>query len=136
MDARTKAESRIPMATSRRIPSDIDDYLKRDSGEALLRLEQIRSAIRKAAPDATESISYGIPAFKSGGIIVWFAGYKHHIGFYPGAAAIIAFKDELSEYKGAKGSVQFPHAGPFSTNLVNQIVKFRLKQGRKTEKTR
>ena len=134
MKGRTGSESRIPMATLRKIPKDIDDYLNRFSGETRLRLEQVRSAIRKAAPDATETISYGIPAFKSRGSTVWFAGYKHHVGFYPGAAAITEFKEELSGYKGAKGSVQFPHAEPFPTQLVGQIVKFRMKQTRKTKK--
>ena len=88
----------------------------------------MRRTIKKAAPRAQEKISYGIPAFTLNGMLVWFAAFRHHIGFYPGAGAIAAFKRELSAYESAKGSVQFPHDAPLPLALVTRIVKFRVKQ--------
>ena len=88
----------------------------------------MRLTIKKAAPKAKEAISYGIPAFALNGNLVWFAAFKNHIGFYPGAAAIATFTNELSAYKGAKGSVQFPLDEPLPLALVSWIVKFRVKQ--------
>ena len=88
----------------------------------------MRLTIRKAAPQARETISYGIPAFTLNGLLVWFAAHKTHIGFYPRASAIAAFKKDLSAYKGAKGSVQFPFDEPLPLLLVSRIVKFRVKQ--------
>ncbi len=77
-------------------------------------LMQIRETIQRAAPKAQETISYGMPAFKVGGILVCFAAHTHHIGFYPGASVIAAFKKELARYKHAKGSVQFPFRRAFA----------------------
>ncbi len=86
----------------------------------------MRQAIRKGAPGARETISYNMPAFSvDGKPIVLFAAFKSHIGFYPGVAAIAAFKDELSSYKSAKGSVQFPVEDPLPLSLVTRIVRFR-----------
>ena len=116
------------MATSKKIANGIDDYVDRFPEQVRQRLTQMRQTIRKAAPKAEEAISYGIPSFKLGGSLVWFAGYKRHIGFYPGSAAVAAFKKELSAYKGAKGSVQFPLDKPLPLALVSRIVKFRVKQ--------
>ena len=95
------------------------------------RLEQIRAVIKKAAPDAEETISYGIPSYKQNGILVHFAGYKNHIGFYPGAGGIEAFKKELSGYTTSKGTVQIPHEKPVPSKLISQIVKFRVLQNNK-----
>lgn len=92
------------------------------------RLEKLRAAIKKAAPKAEETISYGIPTFKQNGNLVHFAGYKNHIGFYPGAGGIEAFKKELSVFETSKGTVQFPHNKPLPLGLVGQIVKFRVMQ--------
>jgi len=92
------------------------------------RLEKIRASIKKAAPKAEETISYGIPTFKQNGNLVHFAGYKNHIGFYPGAGAIEAFKKELAAFETSKGTVQFPHDKPVPLGLVGQIVKFRVIQ--------
>jgi len=91
-------------------------------------LEKLRTTIKKAAPAAEELISYGMPAFKLNGLLVWFAGHNKHIGFYPRVSAIEAFKKELSVYKGAKGSVQFPFDKPVPFALVTRIVKFRVKE--------
>jgi len=88
----------------------------------------MRLTIQKAAPKAAETISYSIPAFRLEGILVWFAAFKNHIGFYPRTDAIRVFKKELSPYKVAKGSVQFPFDRPLPLALVSRIVKFRVKQ--------
>lgn len=94
------------------------------------KLKQMRATIRKAAPGATETISYGIPAFKTTKMLVWFGAHTNHIGFYPGAGGVAAFKKELSRYKFAKGSVQFPFDEPLPLPLVTRIVKFRVRAGR------
>jgi uncharacterized protein YdhG (YjbR/CyaY superfamily) len=107
-------------------PNNIDEYISIFPGEVQEILEQIRAAIKEAAPKATEVISYGMPAFKLNGILVWFAAYSKHIGFYPHSSGILAFKKELSGYKGGKGSVQFPIDKPVPLDLISEIVKFRL----------
>jgi uncharacterized protein YdhG (YjbR/CyaY superfamily) len=107
-------------------PGNIDAYIKGFPKEVQQLLEQLRQTIQKAAPLASEAISYGMPAFKLNGLLLWFAAYSKHIGFYPKASAIEKFKKELSIYKGAKGSVQFPLAKPLPLNLITKIVKFRV----------
>jgi uncharacterized protein YdhG (YjbR/CyaY superfamily) len=91
-------------------------------------LEKLRRVIRESAPKAEETINYGIPTFKLNGNLVHFAALKNHIGFYPTPSAIIAFKKELSNYKQAKGSVQFPINKPLPLDTVKKIVKFRVKE--------
>ena len=95
-----------------------------------------RQRAQKAAPKAEEAISYGMPAFKLNGLLVWFAAYAKHIGFYPRVSAIAAFKKELSIYKGAKGSVQFPLDKPLPLALITRIVKFRAKENRERQKAK
>jgi uncharacterized protein YdhG (YjbR/CyaY superfamily) len=107
-------------------PRDIDEYITAFPKETQKLLEQLRRRIKKAAPKVEEVISYGMPAFKMNGILVWIAAYSKHIGFYPGASGIEAFKQELSVYKGAKGSVQFPLDKPLPLGLIENIVKFRF----------
>ena len=108
-------------------PADLDDYISGFPEEVQTLLRKMRLTIGKAAPNAEETISYNVPAFAlRGKKLVWFAAFKSHIGFYPGAAAIAAFKKELSEYKSAKGSVQFPFTRPLPLDLVSRMVKFRL----------
>ena len=92
--------------------------------------------IKKAAPKAEEVISYGIPAFKLNGMLVWFAAYSTHVGFYPRASGIEAFKKELSIYKGAKGSVQFPLDNPLPLGLITKMVKFRVTENLQQTKTK
>lgn len=108
-------------------PTNVDEYIAAFPDETQIALQQVRAAIQKAAPQATEVISYQMPAYKGNGILVYFAGYKNHIGFYPTALGIAAFKDELSVYKGAKGSVQFPLNQPMPLKLISKIVQFRVK---------
>lgn len=107
-------------------PIDIDKYISGFPKETREFLTQIRATIKEAAPQADEVISYGMPAFKKNGMLVWFAAYLNHIGFYPGALAIATFKKELSIYKGAKGSVQFPLNQPLPLELITKIVKFKV----------
>jgi len=91
-------------------------------------LQKIRATIRKAAPNAEETINYGIPTFTLEGNLVHFAGFKNHIGFYPTPSGIEKFKKELSVYDGAKGSVKFPLNKPIPYTLISKIVKFRVKE--------
>lgn len=108
-------------------PADLDGYISGFPEEVQALLGKMRRTIGRAAPNAEETISYNVPAFTlRGKKLVWFAAFKSHIGFYPGAAAIAAFKKELSPYKTAKGSVRFPFKHPLPLDLVSRIVKFRL----------
>jgi len=108
--------------------NDIDSYIACFPEETHMILQKIRETIRKAAPEAKETISYGIPTFTFYGNLVHFGGYEKHIGFYPGAAGIDSFKDELSAYKGGKGTVQFPLDNRIPYALITKIVKFRVLQ--------
>jgi uncharacterized protein YdhG (YjbR/CyaY superfamily) len=125
------------MAMNRAIPRNIDDYLDRFPKHVQQLLQKMRLTIRAAAPQAKETMSYRMPAFTLDRILVYFAAHKSHIGFYPGAAAIAAFQKELSAYKGAKGSVQFPFDESLPLALVRRIVKFRVKlsSSKKKKKT-
>lgn len=107
---------------------DIDSFIADFPKETQKLLQQVRETIQKAAPEAQETINYGIPTFKLNGNLVHFSGYKHHIGFYPGAAGIKAFEKEISKYKNAKGSVQFPLDQPIPFDLITRITKFRVQQ--------
>ena len=91
-------------------------------------LEKIRQTIREAAPDASEVISYKMPAFRTKGILVWYGAFKNHIGFFPTSKAIVVFKKELSQYKTSKGTIQFPLEKPLPLSLIKKIVKFRVKE--------
>ena len=106
----------------------VDEYLSAFPKPAKTLLQEMRAAIRKSAPGAEEVISYNIPAFKQQRILVWYAAHKEHIGFYPGSAGIEAFKKQVSAYKWAKGSVQFPIDQPLPLDLVSKMVKFRVKE--------
>jgi uncharacterized protein YdhG (YjbR/CyaY superfamily) len=105
---------------------NIDEYIAQFPPNVQTILQELRKVIREAASGAEESISYRMPAFKLDGYLVFFAAFKHHIGFYPTPSAIIAFRKELSRYKQAKGSVQFPMDEPIPFDLVKKIVAFRV----------
>jgi uncharacterized protein YdhG (YjbR/CyaY superfamily) len=107
---------------------NVDGYIAGFPKGTQTLLRQIRAVIVKAAPDADEGLSYRMPAYKFHGALVYFAGYERHIGFYPGAAGIASFKKELSLYKSAKGSVQFPLDEPLPLRLIAEIVAFRVRQ--------
>lgn len=104
----------------------IDEYILQFEKETQRILQQVRQCIKEAAPEAAEKISYGMPTFTLQGNLVHFAAYKKHIGFYPTPSGIEAFKDELSVYKGAKGSVQLPVDRPMPFDLISRIVRFRV----------
>ena len=107
----------------------IDEYVAEFPPETRAVLEEMRGLIRAEAPDATETISYAIPAFDlRGRHLVHFAGYENHVGFYPTASGIAAFKDEIAAYKSAKGSVQFALGRPLPADLIRRIVAFRVEE--------
>ncbi len=108
---------------------NIDQYIKAFPKDVQNILQKVRQTIRMAAPEAMESISYQLPTFKlNGKNLVHFASWKDHIGFYPTPSAIKAFKKELSQYKWAKGTVQFPIDKPVPYVLIEKIVIFRIKE--------
>lgn len=114
------------MEESKITPETIDEYISKFSPDIQEILSKLRQVIRASAPSAEEKISYQMPTFALHGNLVHFAAYKHHIGFYPAPSGIDAFKEELSKYKGAKGSVQFPLNEPLPYELIGKIVKFRV----------
>jgi uncharacterized protein YdhG (YjbR/CyaY superfamily) len=116
------------MTTATSTPKDIDAYIASYPKDIQEILEKVRMTIRENAPGADEKISYGIPTFYLNGNLVHFAAYKRHIGFYPTSSGIEKFKKELSVYKGAKGSVQFPLDKPIPYDLISEIVRFRVKE--------
>jgi uncharacterized protein YdhG (YjbR/CyaY superfamily) len=107
-------------------PTTIDEYIAGFPAEIQAVLEKVRLTIREAAPDAQETIGYGIPTFTYYGNLVHFGAYKKHLGFYPAPRGIEKFKDELSVYEGAKGTVQFPYDQPIPYDLISRIVVFRV----------
>ncbi len=109
-------------------PNSIDEYIAGFPEEVQRVLAQVRTTIRAAAPDAQETIAYAMPAFKLNGPLVYFAGYKNHIGFYATPTGHEAFAAELSVFKQGKGSVQFPLDQPMPLDLITRIVKFRVQE--------
>ena len=106
----------------------VDDYINSFPDGVQVLLRQMRTTIQSAAPGAEEVISYAMPTYKLYGNLVHFAAFKAHIGFYPVPSGIAAFEKELSPYKSAKGSAKFPLTEPLPLKLVEQIVKFRVKE--------
>ncbi|MFA6978008.1 MAG: DUF1801 domain-containing protein [Ignavibacteriaceae bacterium] len=104
----------------------VDEYFSTFPKNVKNILTELRKTIKQAAPQAEELISYNMPAFKLNGILVYYAAYNKHIGFYPTSSGIETFKNELSDYKWAKGSIQFPLDKPLPTELITNIVKFRV----------
>ena len=112
---------------------NVDDYIASFPNDAKIVLEQIRALIKNTAPEAEELISYGMPAYKYNGPLVYFGGYKKYIGFYPTPSAIAHFKPEIekAKYTWAKGSVQFPLSKPMPMNLIKEMVLFKLAENKK-----
>lgn len=109
--------------------SNIDNYISAFSPDIQKILQEIRSLIKKIAPQATEIISYGIPTFDLGGKhLVHFAAFKKHIGFFPTPSPIPHFQKELAKYKTSKGTIQFPFGEKIPYDLMERIVKFRLSE--------
>jgi uncharacterized protein YdhG (YjbR/CyaY superfamily) len=109
-------------------PKSIDEYISGFSVEVQETLKTLRKVIKESAPNAEEKISWGMDTFVLHGNLVHFAAYKNHIGFYPSPSGIDAFKNQLSEYKGSKGTIQFPIQKPLPYELISKIVKFRVEE--------
>jgi uncharacterized protein YdhG (YjbR/CyaY superfamily) len=114
--------------------NNTDEYIAMFPANIREILQKLRATIKKAAPNAEEVISYKMPAFKLNGMLVWFAVNKEHIGFYPTASPIVAFKKELVNYKTSKGAIQFPIEKPLPLKLVKDIVQFRIKENLNKQK--
>jgi uncharacterized protein YdhG (YjbR/CyaY superfamily) len=126
--ARAKSGKR-PAARGKGTPRNVDEYLAGVPEPARSTLEKIRAAIRSAAPPtATEVISYGVPAFKYKGILVWFAAFSNHCSLFPTASVIEAFKSELQGFHRSKGTIQFPTDKPLPVALVKKMVRARVAQ--------
>ena len=119
------------MKASTTKPTTIEEYIAQCPKDIRPVLLKIRSAIREAAPGATEKISYQMPAFVLKRTLVWFGAHENHIGFYPTGEGIAAFKSELTAYKTSKGAVQFPLDQPIPYDLIKKIVKWRVAQNLK-----
>lgn len=111
-------------------PESTDEYIAGFPADVQVILNEVRSTIQQAAPEATEKISYGMPAFVQDGNLVYFAAFTNHIGFYALPSGNEAFKKELSKYKTGKGSIQFPLDEPMPLKLITRIVKMRVKENK------
>jgi uncharacterized protein YdhG (YjbR/CyaY superfamily) len=116
------------METKTAAPVDIDQYISGFPPEIQAILQKIRKTVQRAAPQATEAISYQMPTFRLNGNLVHFAAFKNHIGFYPTPSGTEKFQKQISSYKAAKGSIQFPLDQPIPYDLITQIVEFRVKE--------
>jgi uncharacterized protein YdhG (YjbR/CyaY superfamily) len=126
---KAKSGSRSSAAKGNGAPKNIDEYLAGVPEPARSTLNKMRAAIRSAVPpEATETISYRIPAFKHKGVLLWFAAFSDHCSLFPTAAVIEAFKDELKGFSTSKGTIQFPTDKPLPTALVKKMVKARVAQ--------
>ncbi|MFZ5976981.1 MULTISPECIES: DUF1801 domain-containing protein [Hydrotalea] len=114
--------------------NDIDEYHASQSAGIRKVLEQLRQGIKQVAPQATDTISYGMPAFKQNKVLVYYAVHKAHIGFYPTSNPIVHFKKELEKYSTSKGAIQFPIGKPLPMALIKKIVKFRVEEDAKKQK--
>lgn len=109
-------------------PPDVTTYIAGFPPATRKLLRQVRSLIRKTAPKAAEGISYGIVGYKYHGMLIYFAAFTQHIGLYPGAKAIVHFRDRLTKYKTAKGTVQFRLDTPLPSGLIRDIVRWRMRE--------
>lgn len=116
--------------------STIDEYHAEFPKAVQGSLKELRSAISQAAPESEEVISYNMPAFRQNGILVYYAAYKEHIGFYPTASPIRAFKEDLKKFKTSKGAIQFPIGQKIPASLVKKIVKFRVHEDNEKSKNK
>src|SRR5262245_15178457 len=122
-------------AKGTRAAKSVDDYLDGVPQPARSTLDKVRAAIRSAVPaEATETISYGIPAFKHNKVLVWYAAFSNHCSLFPTGAVIEQFKDELKGYTISKGTIQFPIDKPMPVTLVKKLVKARIAQVEKKER--
>jgi uncharacterized protein YdhG (YjbR/CyaY superfamily) len=124
---RVKSGNRSSAAKANSAPENVDEYLADVPEPARSTLHKMRAAIRSVVPpEATETISYGIPAFKHNGVLVWFAAFSNHCSLFPTASVIEAFKNELKGFSTSKGTIHFPTDKPLPTALVKKLVKARV----------
>ncbi|MFN8008035.1 MAG: DUF1801 domain-containing protein [Terriglobia bacterium] len=116
------------MISKKKKPQTVAEYIQASPKEARGKLRQMRTCIRAAAPGAKESLKWGMPAFSYQRILVTFAAFKHHVGFYPTPSAIKAFARDLSAFKTAKGSIQFPLESALPLSLIRKITEFRVRE--------
>ena len=116
------------MTTKKARPTTITEYINAAPKEARKKLREMRACIRESAPGAKESLKWGMPAFSYRRILVTFAAFKHHIGFYPTPSAVKAFAKDLSKFVTAKGSIQFPLEKPLPLPLIRKITTFRVRE--------
>ncbi len=122
-----KSSSRASAAAARSVPKTVDEYLAGIPEPTRSTLQRVRAAIRSAAPPgATETISYGIPAFRYNGVLVWFAAFSKHCSLFPTASVIAKFKNELKGYTISKGTIQFATDKPLPAQLIKKMVKARV----------
>jgi uncharacterized protein YdhG (YjbR/CyaY superfamily) len=122
-----KSGQRNLAAKRNRTPKNVEEYLARVPEAARDHLNEIRMAIRSTVPrEATETISYGIPAFKDKRVLVWYAAFSNHCSLFPTASVIEEFKDELKGFATSKGTIQFPIDKPLPIALVKKLVKWRV----------
>jgi uncharacterized protein YdhG (YjbR/CyaY superfamily) len=105
----------------------VNEYISKQPSLQKSLLKEMREIIKSVVPKAEEVISYNMPAFKQHYVLVWYAAYKNHIGFYP-SSAIAHFKNELTPYKTSKGAIQFPVDQPLPVSLIKKIVQFKVKE--------
>ena len=105
-------------------PENIDQYITRFPVEVQTMMNELRTIIRETAPQATEGLSWAMPTFKIKKILVQFAGFKNHLGFYPFPETIEHFKDKLTDYKTSKGGIQFPYNKSLPADLIREIVRY------------
>jgi len=122
------------MISKKSKPKTIAEYINAAPKETREKLREMRACIREAAPGAKESLKWGMPAFSSRRILVMFAAFKHHIGFYPTPSAVKAFAKNLSQFKTAKGSIQFPLEKPLPLPLIRKITLFRVRESEEEDR--
>jgi uncharacterized protein YdhG (YjbR/CyaY superfamily) len=114
-------------------PTTIAEYIDATPAPARKKLREMRAAIRKAAPDAVEGIKWSMPAFSDKRILVMFAAFRHHIGFFPTASAVKAFSNDLADFGTSKGTIRFPLDRPLPLPLIRKIVKFRVQESKEKD---
>src|SRR4051794_33025010 len=126
--AKNNTSGRRP-ASKRKGPTTADEYFTGVREPARSRLHQMRETIRSVVPrETTEVISYKMPAFKHGGVLVWYGAFADHVSLFPGGSVLEVFKDDLADFKTSKGTVQFSLDSPLPTALIKRIVKARVQQ--------
>jgi uncharacterized protein YdhG (YjbR/CyaY superfamily) len=122
------------MTSKKRRPTSINEYINAAPKEARKKLREMRACIRASAPGAKESLKWGMPAFSYRRILVTFAGFEHHIGFYPTPSAVSAFASDLSKFATASASIQFPLDKPLPLALIRKITAFRVRESIEQDK--